>query len=80
MLSCKDVSRLLSLSMDQSLPIRKRMEIRIHIWFCKACPNIEKQLLFLRRAARRLDEEALHSGRVKLGAEARERIRKAVRQ
>ncbi|MDD2770162.1 MAG: zf-HC2 domain-containing protein [Methylococcus sp.] len=79
MLSCKDVSRLLSLSMDQSLPLRKRIEIRIHIWFCKACPNLEKQLLFLRQAARRLDEEALQSDQVKLSAEARERIRKAVR-
>ena len=57
MLTCKDASRLLSQSMDQPLPRLKRMELRVHVWLCSACSNFEKQLMFLRQAARRLDEE-----------------------
>lgn len=81
MLTCKEVSRLLSQSMDQSLPLplMKRLELRLHLWLCRACSNFEKQLKFLRRAVRRLDGADSLPNRIRLGAEARERIRKALR-
>jgi hypothetical protein len=79
MLTCKEASRLLSQSLDQSLPAMKRLELRFHVWLCRSCANFEKQLKFLRRAARRLEREESLPDRVRLGEEARERIRKAVR-
>jgi hypothetical protein len=78
MLSCKEVSRLLSLSMDQSLPRMKRMELRLHLWLCSACSNFDNQMKFLRKAINRLDDER-PSDQAGLSNEARERIKKAVR-
>ncbi|NJD06375.1 MAG: zf-HC2 domain-containing protein [Methylococcaceae bacterium] len=80
MLTCKEASRLLSQSMDQPLPRLKRMELRVHVWMCSACSNVEKQLLFLRRAAQQLDDGETRTNQVGLSREARERIRKAVRR
>ncbi|HYE35686.1 zf-HC2 domain-containing protein [Methylocaldum sp.] len=80
MLTCKEASRLLSQSMDQPLPHLKRLELRVHVWLCSACSNFEKQLLFLRRAAHQLDEGDSQTNQARLSSEARERIRKAVRQ
>jgi hypothetical protein len=78
MLTCKEVSRLLSQSMDQPLPRMKRIELRIHLWLCSACSNFDKQLKFLRQVVNRLDDEH-QSGHAGLSSEARERIKKAVR-
>jgi hypothetical protein len=78
MLTCKEASRLLSQSMDRSLPRMKRLELRVHVWLCSGCSNFEKQLLLLKQAARRLNERDTQPPSVKLGDEARERIRKAV--
>ena len=80
MLTCKEASRLLSQSMDQPLPRLKRLELRIHVWMCSACSNFEKQLLFLRRAAQRLNDEDSRTDQARLSSEARERIRKAIRE
>lgn len=77
-MTCKDASRLLSQSMDQPLPPLKRMELRVHVWLCSACANFEKQLVFLRKAARRLDEECSAKDQAGLSPEARERIRKSL--
>lgn len=79
MLTCKEASRLLSQSLDQPLPPGKRLELRLHVWLCGACSNFEKQLLFLKRAARLTDMKEAAGDSVKLSPEARERIRKAVR-
>jgi hypothetical protein len=79
MLTCKEASRLLSQSLDQSLPTMKRLELRLHVWLCRSCSNFEKQLKFLRRAAHQLEGEESQADQARLSAEARERIRKAVR-
>jgi hypothetical protein len=77
MLTCKEASRLLSQSLNQSLPRLKRLELRLHVWLCRSCSNFEKQLKFLQRAVRQLAES--RADQVRLSAEAGERIRKAVR-
>jgi hypothetical protein len=79
MLTCKEASHLLSQSMDQPLPRLKRIELRVHVWLCSACSNFEKQLWFVRQAARRLDDECSDTNQVGLSPEARERIRKTLR-
>jgi hypothetical protein len=51
MLSCKDVTRLLSESMDRSLPFGKRVGVRLHLRICRFCERYRRQLLLLREAA-----------------------------
>jgi hypothetical protein len=81
MLSCKDVTRLLSESMDASLPVGKRIGVRFHLLICGFCARYKRQLLLIRETARRLaeieDPPFLADGET-LSAEARERIRKTL--
>ncbi len=48
--SCKDVSSLISRSMDQKLPFSTRLGIEFHLMMCKLCRRYEKQLLILEAA------------------------------
>lgn len=78
MLSCKDVTRLLSESMDRSLPLGKRVGVRLHLLICKFCSRYEKQLLLIRETARRLAAMEDACGSLtgeSLSEEAKERIR-----
>jgi len=54
MLSCKDVTRLISESMDHSLPLGKRIGVRLHLLICKFCARYERQLILIRETFRRL--------------------------
>jgi hypothetical protein len=81
MLSCKDVTQLLSESMDSSLPIGKRIGVRLHLLICKFCLRYERQLLLIREIARRLAVMEATSGPASgefLSEEAKERIRKSL--
>jgi hypothetical protein len=81
MLSCKDVTRLLSESMDHSLPLGKRVGVRLHLLICKFCVRYERQLLLIRETARRLVATEDWPGEPygeTLSEEARERIRKSL--
>ena len=62
MLSCKDVTRLLSQSMDASLPVGKRIGVRYHLLICRFCEMYRRQLLLIRKAARHLAEAADRPG------------------
>ena len=78
MLSCRDVTQLISESMDTSLPIGKRIGVRIHLLMCRFCARYERQLLLIRETLRRLvvteDQPEEQAGEI-LSVEARERIR-----
>ena len=52
MLNCKQASLLASRAMDEKLPFRERMALRLHLWLCRNCTHFTKQLTFLREAAR----------------------------
>jgi hypothetical protein len=77
MLSCKDVTQLLSESMDRSLPLGKRVGVRFHLLICRFCARYERQLLLIRETVRRLSATEEIPGET-LSAEARERIRKSL--
>lgn len=47
MLSCKEISYLLSSSKE--LSIMKRTELRMHLLMCSHCANYHKQLLSIRK-------------------------------
>jgi len=81
MLSCKDVTRLLSESMDRSLPFGKRIGVSLHLLICKFCVRYERQLLLIRETARLLvaqeDAPGASPGEL-LSQEAKERIRRSL--
>ena len=52
--SCKEVTRLVSQGEDRELSLGERVTLRVHLAYCRGCRNMRKQMLFLRRAVRRL--------------------------
>jgi hypothetical protein len=56
MLSCKEVTRLVSQGLDQRLPFGRRVALRIHLAICDGCTNFSKQLGFVRKAMAKLAE------------------------
>ena len=52
MFSCKDVSQLISESMDRSLPFYQRVLIRLHLLMCKYCSRCKEHFEALRTASR----------------------------
>jgi Putative zinc-finger len=49
MFNCKEVTRLVSESLDRKLPIHQRAGIRVHLFMCKFCSRYQQQLMFLRK-------------------------------
>lgn len=53
MLSCKEVTRLLSESQDRKLTLSEKMHLEMHLAMCKGCSNFKGQMSFLREACKR---------------------------
>jgi hypothetical protein len=56
MYNCKEVTRMVSESLDRKLPLHQRMGIRVHLFMCKFCSRYRKQLLLLRAVMQRYAE------------------------
>ena len=82
MLRCREISKLVSESMDRDLPFRRRLEVRMHLMMCRLCSGFARQMRLLRRGARenpeRLGSEE-SAPEARLSEEARERIKAALR-
>jgi hypothetical protein len=80
MLSCKEVSLLLSKACDQDLPWRQRLAVRLHLLYCRGCVRFAKHLQLLRAAGRRLAQSDSQAGTATLSIMARNRIRAALQR
>lgn len=81
MLSCRDVSQLVSESMDRKLSLSQNIEITMHLFMCKFCSRFKKQVLSIRQACR--DHADLIGEGAEQGAlctEAKERIRRLLQK
>ena len=81
MLTCKDVSKLVSESLEHELPFRQRLGVRIHLMMCSLCRKYNRQSLLLRELFQRMarsEEDQPFSG-PHLPEATRERIKKALR-
>lgn len=78
--SCKEMTRLLSESMDRALPLRTRTKMRLHILICKWCERYKHQLLFIRNVIRRRPDrlEEQEASTQTLSPEARERLKQSL--
>ena len=79
MFKCKEVSRMISDSMDRKLPLHHRVMIRIHLAMCKHCSRFRRQLLLIRETCRHLTQpfEVIDPA-ITLPSAARERINAAL--
>jgi len=57
MLSCKEVTRLVSQGEDRNLAFGERVMLRVHFSICRGCRNFRGQLKFLRRAVEQLSRD-----------------------
>ena len=63
MLTCKEVTRLVSQGLDRELALGERISLRVHFVICKGCSNVNRQLSFLRRAMQTLSAAEDEAGR-----------------
>ena len=76
--SCRDVTRLVSESMDHDLSWRKRLTIRLHVALCALCRRYERQLHLLRQGARRYGDPEAHPSAPQLSSAAKQRLKEAL--
>jgi hypothetical protein len=58
MLSCKQVTRLVSQGLDRDLGFAERVKLRVHLAICDGCTNFRDQMAFLREAMARLADQS----------------------
>ncbi|HSA89619.1 MAG TPA: zf-HC2 domain-containing protein [Burkholderiales bacterium] len=58
LLSCREVSQLVSQGLDRRLGWLERTRLRLHLLICDGCTNFSKQMQFLRKALARLAEQS----------------------
>jgi hypothetical protein len=75
MFNCRQVSRLISLSMDAPLPWHRSLGMKVHLLYCAWCRRYSAQLQFLRRAIKELPPEALEPATAKLSIEEKHAMR-----
>ncbi len=56
MLSCKQTTELMSVSLDSKLSLYKRFALRFHLLMCKLCSRCWKQMLLVRDAMHKCSE------------------------
>ena len=77
--NCAEMSRLASLSFEQTPTLRVRLEMWLHYLICVWCERCAKHLKFLRHAAPRLQQQAGVSNR-KMSEESKQRMAARLRQ
>lgn len=81
MLTCKEVSKLVSDSLERKLPLRQRISVWLHLMMCKMCRSYRTQMLALRQLIQLYaDSQTQYSKNIKLPDNARDRIRQKLKK
>jgi hypothetical protein len=78
--TCPEVVRILSLGMDKELSLMMRIKLRIHYLMCSFCKRYMKQLKYIREVSREFPEKIGDVSDASLPADAKERMKAALRQ
>src|SRR5437870_8450794 len=78
--TCPEVTRILSLGMDKELPLTTRIKLRIHYLMCSFCERYAKQLKYMREVSREFPDKIGEISDATLPAEAKQRLKEALRQ
>ena len=78
---CKDVTHLVSQSLDGPLPWRTRLTLQLHYWICEACAQYRRQLIQVRKALQHMASSsgAAQQGDSQLSPSAKARLKEALR-
>ena len=57
MLSCKEITHLLSEAQDRKITVSERVHLEMHLAICKGCKNFKNQMSFLREACKRYGKD-----------------------
>lgn len=80
MFNCKDISQLVSDSMDRRLSWRQRLGIRFHLLMCRYCSRYQKQMFLLRRLLRQQVKPHQVSSLPALDEAGKDRLRRIIDQ
>ena len=78
--TCPEVVRILSFGMDKQLPLMMRTKLRIHYLMCSFCERYMKQLKYIRQVSREFPDKIGEISDATLPAEAKQRLKEALRQ
>ena len=82
MLTCEDVSKLVSESLDRQLPFWKRIQLWTHLSMCGLCSRFRQFLVLLQKQTRRYAKSIEHDTEdpdLKLSDESRDRIKRVLK-
>ncbi len=80
---CRDMTALISRSMDERLGFWERFGYKLHLLYCRACRRYRKQLVTLRAVIRAAASDATESAAAPgatLSPDARKRIQDAIQE
>lgn len=80
MLNCKQASELISHALDEKLTLYQWLGVRLRLIYRALCRRYQRQLNFVRAAARKLASGAESDELKKLSPQARHRIREAIKK
>jgi len=78
MLTCKQASQLVSLSLDRPLSWSERVQLRFHLFICNACRHFKQQLNQLLIAIQQLKNETVLDHTIQLPIDAKTKILQAI--
>ena len=78
--TCPQVVRILSLGMEKRLSLMMRIKLRIHYLMCSFCERYMKQLKYIREVSREFPNKVGEISDASLTADAKERMKAAMRQ
>jgi len=80
MLTCREVTQLVSESMDSKLPRRKMIALRFHFMMCVSCSRYLRQTRLIRELIRHYlsQEESTTDIRYQLSSKGRQKMKQAI--
>ena len=81
MLNCKEISILVSESIDRNLTLWQRLSVRIHVAACRFCRQFRKDIIHIhKRTGEQIDDidTDFNDTGVKLSAESLERMKRQI--
>ena len=77
-MTCKEVTRLASQSLDQPLPFMTRARIKLHTLVCSWCRRYLSQVKLIHDHAPKYEEKVDEVSPKRLSSDAKERMKKAL--
>ena len=78
--SCREVTELVSRSMETKLSWRKKIELKLHLWSCVACNRYLFQLKFMREVFEIQEDKFNRNKKIPtLSSDAAERLKNALK-